>query len=79
MRESGRDGEVETVRYHLRPTLLLSEVQHLERERAAEETRLERQAEEIAALREMVLTQQRQVTTGDSAAQPARPKAAPKR
>lgn len=33
-------GEVETVKYHILPTLLLAEIQRLERERAAHEARL---------------------------------------
>ena len=40
-------GEIETVKYHILPTLLLAEVQRLERERA-------RQAQEIAELRAIV-------------------------
>ncbi len=59
----GPDGQIETVQYHVLPTLLLAEVQRLERERAAQDARLEQQAGEIAALREMVLTMQRRMTT----------------
>jgi hypothetical protein len=59
----GRDGQIETVKYQVLPTLLLAEVQRLERERAAQDAKLERQAGEIAALREMVLTLQRQMAT----------------
>jgi hypothetical protein len=40
-------GEIETVKYHILPTLLVAEVQRLERERA-------RQAQEIAELRALV-------------------------
>jgi hypothetical protein len=43
----GREGQVETVKYHVLPTLVLAEVQRLERERT-------KHAEEIAALRAMV-------------------------
>jgi hypothetical protein len=54
------------VQYHVLPTLLLAKVQRLERERAAQDARLEQQAGEIAALREMVLTMQRQMTTASA-------------
>ena len=50
----GVDGQPETVKYHVLPTLLLAEVQRLERERAA-------QSEEIAALRAIVADLQRQL------------------
>jgi hypothetical protein len=43
----GNDGEPETVKYHVLPTLLLAEVQRLERERAA-------QARELAEIRALV-------------------------
>lgn len=57
----GKGGEIETVKYHVLPTLLLAEVQRLERERSAQDAKLERQAGELAALRELVLSLQRQV------------------
>jgi hypothetical protein len=41
------DGQIETVKYHILPTLLIAEVQRLERERA-------KQAREIAELRALV-------------------------
>jgi hypothetical protein len=43
----GNDGEPETVKYHVLPTLLLAEVQRLEQERAA-------QARELAQLRALI-------------------------
>jgi Chaperone of endosialidase len=43
----GNDGQPETVKYHILPTLLLAEVQRLERARAA-------QVEEVSALRALV-------------------------
>lgn len=57
----GKDGEIETVKYHVLPTLLLAEVQRLERERAAQDAKLEQQAGELAALRALVLSLQRQM------------------
>jgi len=50
----GRDGRPETVKYHVLPTLLLAEVQRLEREREALSRQLREQAEAIAELRRMV-------------------------
>jgi Chaperone of endosialidase len=47
-------GRVETVRYHFLNTLLLAEVQRLERERADQHRRLTQQAREIEELRAMV-------------------------
>jgi Chaperone of endosialidase len=47
-------GQPETVKYQVLPTLLISEVQRLERERAAVTARLDAQSEEIAALRRIV-------------------------
>jgi hypothetical protein len=47
------DGSIETVKYHVLPTLLLAEVQRLERERAAQA----REPAEIRALvRELLAT-----------------------
>ena len=45
----GADGQPETVKYHVLPTLLLAEVQRLERERAELTDRVVRQAEQLAA------------------------------
>lgn len=47
-------GRAETVRYHFLPTLLLAEVQRLERERTDQHRRLTQQAREIEELRAMV-------------------------
>jgi hypothetical protein len=47
-------GQAETVRYHFLPTLLLAEVQRLERERADQQRRLSEQARELADLRALV-------------------------
>lgn len=47
----GTDGRPETVKYHILPTLLLSEVQRLERDRHSLAERLEAQARELADLR----------------------------
>jgi hypothetical protein len=44
----GADGQIETVKYHILPTLLLAEVQRLEREAAARQRAHEY---DIAALR----------------------------
>jgi hypothetical protein len=48
------DGEIETVKYHVLPALLLAEVQRLERERAAQAIQLAAQAREIAELRALI-------------------------
>jgi hypothetical protein len=50
----GRDGTPETVKYHLLPTLLLAEVQRLEREREVLTRQVAEQAAAIAELRRMV-------------------------
>jgi hypothetical protein len=50
----GADGTPETVKYHLLPTLLLAEVQRLEREREALSRQVAEQAAAIAELRRMV-------------------------
>jgi Chaperone of endosialidase len=50
----GRDGTPETVKYHLLPTLLLAEVQRLEREREALTRQVAEQAAAIAELRRIV-------------------------
>jgi len=55
----GADGQPETVKYHILPTLLLAEVQRLERERAA-------QQEAIAALRAVVDQLRRQLAVRSS-------------
>jgi len=55
------DGEIETVKYHVLPTLLLAEIQRLERERAA-------QHDEIVALRTVVDQLQRQLAAGPPSA-----------
>lgn len=52
----GNDGEPETVKYHVLPTLLLAEVQRLEQERAA-------QARELAELRTLVEQLRQQLAT----------------
>ena len=52
----GADGQPETVMYHVLPTLLLAEVQRLERERVT-------QHDEIVALRTIVEQLQRQLAT----------------
>ena len=52
----GNDGEPETVKYHVLPTLLLAEVQRLEHERAA-------QARELAELRTLVDQLRQQLAT----------------
>lgn len=52
----GNDGEPETVKYHVLPTLLLAEVQRLDRERAA-------QAREIAELRALLERLRQQLAT----------------
>jgi hypothetical protein len=51
----GADGQPESVKYHVLPTLLLAEVQRLERERASTTAQLEAQAAELADLRAMVV------------------------
>lgn len=48
------EGEVQTVRYHFLAPLLVAEVQRLESDRAALESRVRAQAEDIAALRRQV-------------------------
>lgn len=48
------DGQPFTVRYHQLPPLLLAEVQRLERERAAQATRIESLERELAGLRTLV-------------------------
>lgn len=58
----GADGQPETVKYHVLPTLLLAEVQRLERERARQDALLAAQAADLAALRDLVLTLERQVS-----------------
>jgi len=50
----GADGRPETVKYHVLPTLLLSEVQRLERERQSFAARLDSQTRELAELRAAV-------------------------
>lgn len=50
----GADGAPESVKYHVLPTLLLAEVQRLERERAATAARLDAAVRELEAVRELV-------------------------
>jgi hypothetical protein len=50
----GKDGRPETVKYHLLPTLLLAEVQRLERERAALSRQVAEHAAALAELRRQV-------------------------
>jgi hypothetical protein len=50
----GNDGQPETVKYQVLPTLLLAEIQRLERARHAADEAFARQASEIAALRAVV-------------------------
>lgn len=50
----GADGQIETVKYHVLPTLLLSEVQRLERERDGMQKALAAQAREIDELKTAV-------------------------
>jgi hypothetical protein len=73
------DGQPQTVRYHLLTPLLLAEVQRLEREREAQRTQLNEQAGQIAALRELVLALQRQITTVQTAAEATSRVARPER
>ena len=47
-------GQPETVLYHVLPTLLLAEIQRLERERAALESRVEALARELASVNERI-------------------------
>lgn len=48
------DGEPETVMYHVLPTLLVAEIQRLERERAQLESRVEALARELASFKERI-------------------------
>ena len=48
----GSDGQPETVMYHVLPTLLVAEVQRLERERAALASRLDALERELASVRQ---------------------------
>lgn len=50
----GSDGQPETVKYHVLPTLLLAEVKRLERERAVLSRQLSEQTRAIAELRALV-------------------------
>lgn len=50
----GADGEIETVKYHLLPTLRLAEVQRLERERSAAQAEAATLADRVEALEQMV-------------------------
>lgn len=50
----GQDGQPETVKYHVLPTLLLAEVQRLERERAALTAQVAAQAAALAELKALV-------------------------
>lgn len=49
-----KDGQIETVKYHVLPTLLLAEVQRLERARLAIEESRDALAERVAALERLV-------------------------
>jgi endosialidase-like protein len=55
------DGQPETVKYHVLPTLLLAEVQRLERERVSAMTKIDDQSRELAELKALVVTLQRQL------------------
>jgi hypothetical protein len=66
----GADGQVETVKYHVLPTLLLAEVQRLERERAAQQATLDQQtrtlddqSRQIAELKAIVDALQKELTS----------------
>jgi hypothetical protein len=52
----GKDGQIETVKYHILPTLLLAEVQRLERERAALAQDRDDLTARVAALERLVLS-----------------------
>jgi hypothetical protein len=58
----GDDGQPSTVMYHVLPSLLVAEVQRLERERAAQDARLSAQGREIDALRAELATLRHTVT-----------------
>jgi hypothetical protein len=53
-------GEPQTVRYHLLPSLLLAEVQRLEKERAEMKRAADAMARELADLRGLVETLRRE-------------------
>ena len=58
-----KDGEIETVQYHLLPTILLNEVQRQQGEIAVQHGQLAAQQAEIGELREMLMGLQRQMGT----------------
>jgi hypothetical protein len=57
----GADGQVETVQYHILPSLLLNEVQRQQADLSAQKAKLSEQEAAIAALTELVQAQQTQV------------------
>lgn len=63
----GADGQPETVKYHVLPTLLLAEVQRLEDERTRQDALLSAQAADLASLRALVEALQRQIAGSDAA------------